>query len=159
MLQQCDCRRTVLRVCFFSIFLSYLVLSASDGRPLLPYSYTYTQQQVLTPRVVSSLPSVVLTLGITHESLSSECFLYVSQPHFVFFRSPVGLFDTCSCDLVYLHHTANELFARPTLCLFCVMNKHVLCCLYYNTTVQSCCRVVLHDLRSVHQALCRIPLV
>ena len=157
MLQQCDCRRTVVRVCFFSIFLSYLVLSASDGRPLLPYSYTYTQQQVLTPRVVSYLPSVVLTLGITHGSLSSDGLLYVSQPLFL---SPVdGLFDTCSCDMMNLLHTANELFAYPTLCPFCVMNKHVLCCLYYNTTVQSCCRVVLHDLRSVHQALCRIPLV
>ena len=62
-----------------------MVLSTSDRRPLLPYSYTYTQQEVLAPRVVSSLPSVVLTLGNTHRSLSTKCLLYVSQRFFFFY--------------------------------------------------------------------------
>ena len=50
--------RTVVRVSGFRFFCSYLVLSASDRRP--PLLYTYTQQQILTPSVISSLPSEAL---------------------------------------------------------------------------------------------------
>ena len=85
---------------FFFVFLSYLVLCASDRWPLLPHSYTYTRQQMLTPRVISSLPSVVLTHGITNGSLSPGCLLYISQRHFF---SAACLFDTCSYDMMHLH--------------------------------------------------------
>ena len=61
---------TGLCISFFSIFCSYLVLSASHRR--LSLLYTYTQQQTLTPAVFSSLPSVALTQGHTQESLSPE---------------------------------------------------------------------------------------
>ena len=50
--------RTVVCVSFFRLFYSYLVVSASDRRP--PLLYTYTQQQILTPSVISSLPSEAL---------------------------------------------------------------------------------------------------
>ena len=71
--------RTVVCVPFFRFFFSYLVLPACHRRPLLPYSYTYTQQRMLTARVISSPSSVVLTDGITNGSLSPECFLYVQR--------------------------------------------------------------------------------
>ena len=71
--------RTVVCVPFFRFFFSYLVLPACHCRPLLPYSYTYTQQRMLTARVISSPSSVVLTHGITNGSLSPECFLYVQR--------------------------------------------------------------------------------
>ena len=116
--------RTVVCVPLFYFIFSYLVLSASDRRPLLPYSYTYTQKQELTPRVISSLPSVVPTLGITHGSLSPECLLYVSQRNFF---SAACLFDTCSCDTMYLHHTANELL------VICSPHPVSILCLCINT--------------------------
>ena len=68
--------RTVVCVPFFVLFCSYLVLSSSDHRPTLPYSYAYTQQEIPTPRAISSLPSVVLTHGITHAPPSPECLWY-----------------------------------------------------------------------------------
>ena len=74
--------RTVVCVPFFRWFSSYLARSASDRRPTLPYSHTYTQQQIRTPRVISSLPSVVLTHGVTNGSFFTGCLLYVSQRHF-----------------------------------------------------------------------------
>ena len=84
--------RTVVRVSGFRFFCSYLVLSALYRRPLLPYSCTYTQQRMLTPRVISSLPSVVLTHGITNGSLFPECLLFVQPTAYlgvIFFRPPV----------------------------------------------------------------------
>ena len=131
-----------VRSCAFFFFGFFLVpgLSASDRRPLLPYSPTYTQQQMLAPRVLSSLPGVVLTHGITNGSFSPGCFLYVFQRHF--FLSACS-FDTYSCDMMYLHHTVNirknNLLAPP-----CVMCKHVRCCC---TTIIIRCRATV-ELRS-----------
>ena len=73
---------------FLSFFFSYLVLCAFDSRPLLAYSYTYTHQRMLTPRVISSLSSMVLTHGITNGSLSPECLLYVQRISASFFFHP-----------------------------------------------------------------------
>ena len=92
---------------FFSVLLSYLVMSAFDRRPLLAYSYTYNQQRMLTPRVISSLSSVVVTHGIPNGPLSPECLLYVQRISASFFFS--RLFHTyVLCDMMYLHHTASK---------------------------------------------------
>ena len=75
-----------------SLIFSYLVLSEFDRRPLLPYAHTYTQQRMLTPRVVSSLLSVVLTHGMTNRPLSSELLLYVQRTAYlsvIFSQPPV----------------------------------------------------------------------
>ena len=88
--------RTVVCVPFFRLFCLYLVLSSSDRRPTLPYSHTCTQQQIPTPRVISSLPSVVLPHGITHGSPSPECLWYTYLS--VIFFSAACLFDTSTCS-------------------------------------------------------------
>ena len=97
--------RTVVCVPLFRLFCSYLVLSAADRRPTLPYSHTYTQQ-IPTPRVISSLMSVVLTHGITHGSPSPECLWYTSLS--VIFFSAACLIPVrvlAIPGMIYLHHS------------------------------------------------------
>ena len=97
--------RTVVYVPFFRLFCSYLVLPSSDCRPTLPYSHTYTQHQVPTPRVISSLPSVVLTHGITHASSSPEC-LWCTYLSVIFFSAACCLIPVrvhVIPGMIYLH--------------------------------------------------------
>ena len=114
--------RTVVCVPFFRLLCSYLVLSSSDRRPTLPYSHTYSQKKIPTPRAISSLPSMVLTHGITQGSPSPECVWYTYLS--VVFFSAACLFhtSTCSCDTWYdisASQQINYLVAPP--CLFYVM--------------------------------------
>ena len=130
---------------FFSFFLSYLVLSASDRRPLLPYSYTYTQRQMHISNVISSLPSVVLTHAIKNGSLSHECLLYESERHFFFSRLFVlYVFMWQDVSASRRNFLVNYLLARP-----CVMYKHVLCSC---TTVIPLCRAVAELWSTIWQA-------
>ena len=91
--------RTVVCVSCFRFFCSYLALSASD-RPPLQLLYTYTQQQILTPSVISSLPSEAFPRVTRMDpSPPSASGTYLS----VIFFSTAYLSDTCSCDMIYLH--------------------------------------------------------
>ena len=70
--------RTVVCVCRFRFFLSYLVLSAYDPSP--PLLYTYTQQRILTPSVISSLSREGLPrVTRMNPSPSSASGTYLSQ--------------------------------------------------------------------------------
>ena len=95
---------TVVCVSCFRFSCSYLVLSAYDPRP--PLLYTYTQQRILIPSVNSSLSREAL-LGVTrmNPSPSSPSGTYLSVTCF----STAYLFDTCSCDIIYLRR---EVFTR-----------------------------------------------
>ena len=99
--------RTVVCVPFFRSFCSYLVLSSSDRRPTLPYSHTYTQHQIPTARVIFSLPSVVLTHGITRGSPSPGC-LWYTYLSVIFSQPPVCLMPVrvhVVPGMIYLHHS------------------------------------------------------
>ena len=113
----------------FSVVSLDLVLSASDHRPTLPYSHTYSQRQIHTPRVISSLPSVVLTHGITHGSLSPECLWCVSQRHFFFNRLFVWyqyVFMWYMVWYICITPQIKYLLALPGV--RSVLCKHVICC-------------------------------
>ena len=136
---------------FFRLFCSYLVLSAT-----LPYSHTYTQQQITIPRAISSLPSVVLTHGLTHGSPFPGCLLYVQLTAClsVIFFSAACLITVrvhVTPSVIYLHH------GRKIIC-----SPHPVSILYYVNTcsaavllyriVYTRCRVVLGDFTSIPQA-------
>ena len=100
--------RTVVCVSFFRLFYSYLVVSASDRRP--PLLYTYTQHQILTLAKISSLSNEALPRQQAWIPLPRVPLVRISA------SSTACSFYTCSCDTIYLHREERDsavYFCKP----------------------------------------------